>query len=126
MFSYFTAPSRAGDKWFFVGRASSFPDLGQDEEEVGVLSQPRPCGGDNKRPGCKAFHVPQSDSSKSREVPILVGEEDDSASQQQASDIGDESATDSTKLEEQVLVFRYKGKFHAVDHVSAIPPSMLL
>ncbi|KAM7206116.1 hypothetical protein V8F20_002898 [Naviculisporaceae sp. PSN 640] len=116
MFSYFTAPSRAGDKWFSVGLASSFPDLGQDEEEVGVLSQPRSCGGDNKRPGCKAFHVPKVDSSKSREVPIIEEDVDDSSAPQHNSDIGDESAPESTKLEEQVLVFRYKGKFHAVDH----------
>lgn len=122
MFSYFTAPSsyRAGDKWFSVGLASSFPDLGQDEEEVGVLSQPRPtpCGGNDNRPGCKAFHVPRLDSLQSKEVPILAFEEEEDVQEEQSSDVGDETVPEATKLGEQGLVFRYMGKFHAVDHVS--------
>ncbi|KAM7201153.1 hypothetical protein V8F33_003565 [Rhypophila sp. PSN 637] len=120
MFKYFTAPNMAGDQWFSVGLASSFPDLGQDEEEVGVLSQPRPCGGGNgKRPGCKAFHVPKLDSSKSQEVPIIPSASDDRTTEQQTtSDIGGGivNESESLPLEEQVLVFQYKRKFHAVDH----------
>lgn len=109
MFNFFTPPSRAGDQWFSVGLASSFPDLGQDEEAVEALSKPRPCGGIESKPGCKAFHVPKTDSSKSKEVPVNPADGDTGV---ESSDIG------PPPLEEQVLVFRYKGTFHAVDHVS--------
>ncbi|KAM5374304.1 hypothetical protein ACJZ2D_006477 [Fusarium nematophilum] len=48
-------------------------------------------------PGCKAFRIPQEDSSQSTEMP--VGED---------ALVGD--------LKDEVLVYQYKGKFHAVDH----------
>lgn len=121
MFSYFTAPNRAGDKWFSVGLASSFPDLGSNEEEIGVLAQPQPCRGgidNDKRPGCKAFHVPKLDSSKSKEVPVISGNSEEDVEGQKTSDVGGPGPLLPLPLEEQVLVFRYKGKFHAVDHVS--------
>jgi nitrite reductase/ring-hydroxylating ferredoxin subunit len=92
----FRAPSRTGTEWFSVGVASSFLDVGLDE------SEPRLCGNhsDNAQ-GCKVFHVPKTDSSQRTEVEI--------------------SADDLTlDLTDQVLVFQYRGKFHAIDHVSGL------
>lgn len=97
--NWFQSPSRSGDAWFSVGLASSFPDIGLDEVD-GDLSQPRPCNAEDK-PGCKVFHVPETNSSQRTEVSVTEGE------------ISDEA------LKDQVLVFQYRGKFHAVDHVSA-------
>lgn len=93
------APSRSQTGWFSVGATSSFPDVGLVE---GSLSEVRGCGADLK-PGCKVFHVPRTDGLQISEVPIKSGEA-------ALSDLGD--------LNEQVLVFQYRGKFHAIDHVS--------
>ncbi|ROT37779.1 Rieske domain-containing protein [Sodiomyces alkalinus F11] len=94
-----TAPSRAEAEWFAVGLASSFPDLGSDD---GNLAKPRICKGE-ATPGCKVFHVPRTDSSRGTQVPVAA----DSFETREGRRGG---------LKEQVLVFRYKGKFHAVDH----------
>ncbi|KAK3315623.1 hypothetical protein B0H66DRAFT_565667 [Apodospora peruviana] len=124
MFNPFRAPSRSGNDWFSVGLASSFPDLGQDDrdssdpQDNGALSQPRPSSTDAclKRLGCKAFYVPKDNSAQRTEVPIsgttTTTASDDASS---ASDIGqpDDKMMDLT---DQVLVFQYRGKFHAIDH----------
>ncbi|KAH7011178.1 Rieske domain-containing protein [Ilyonectria destructans] len=89
----------SGAGWFPVGLTSSFPDLGEDDGNS--LSEPRTCNGDVK-PGCKVFQVPETDSSQASEMLV----EDDPA---EPSDIG-------ADLKTQVLVFQYRGKFHAVDH----------
>jgi hypothetical protein len=78
-----------GDAWQRVGRISAFPDIGPNND-------------DNYRiaPRCKAFSIPKTDSSAGSQCPVEA-------------DIdlpGD--------LKDQVLVFRYKGKVHAIDHVS--------
>ncbi|KAK1980101.1 Rieske domain-containing protein [Colletotrichum cereale] len=96
--SSFRVRSRSEAGWFLAGLSSSFPDLGTDE---GNLSELRFCDTDLK-PGCKVFHVPRSDSSQSTEVLMAP----DALSYAEIE--GD--------LKEQVLVFKYKGKFHAVDH----------
>jgi hypothetical protein len=96
--NWFRSPS--GDAWFSVGLASSFPDIGLDEVD-GDLSQPRPCNSRDK-PGCKIFHVPAANSSQRTEVSVTEGE-----------------TSSEEELKDQVLVFQYRGKFHAVDHVSA-------
>ncbi|SPN96649.1 uncharacterized protein DNG_00170 [Cephalotrichum gorgonifer] len=88
--------SRPDSDWFSVGLVSSFPDTGDDKS----LSQFRSSNGDQK-PGCKAFYAPRGDSTRTE---VAVG--DDAL---EASEAGGE-------LKDQVLVFRYKGKFHAVDH----------
>ncbi|KAK4156058.1 hypothetical protein C8A00DRAFT_12948 [Chaetomidium leptoderma] len=87
----FRAPSKTGAAWFPVGVASSFVDVGLDERE------PQLCGGENAKPACKVFHVPKTDSSQRTEVGIPA----------------DDTAQD---LADQVLVFQYRGKFHAIDH----------
>ncbi|KAK4233201.1 hypothetical protein C8A03DRAFT_39110 [Achaetomium macrosporum] len=90
----FRAPSRTGTEWFSVGVASSFPDVSLESE-----SEPRLCGkrGANAKPGCKVFYVPKTDTSQRTEVEI--------------------PAEDMTQdLTDQVLVFQYRGTFHAIDH----------
>ncbi|KAL5366215.1 hypothetical protein BJX96DRAFT_169748 [Aspergillus floccosus] len=76
-----------GDAWQRVGRVSAFPDIGPNND-------------DNYRiaPRCKAFSIPKTDSGAGSQCPVEA-------------DIdlpGD--------LKDQVLVFRYKGKVHAIDH----------
>lgn len=92
--------SRAGDAWFPVGLASSFPDItSADGMRVGDLRVCAKTGG--SLPGGKVFHVPKDDSSKASEVTV------------------DEAAAppETGGLRDQVLVFQYKGKFHAINHV---------
>ncbi|KAK0630487.1 hypothetical protein B0T17DRAFT_589988 [Bombardia bombarda] len=113
----FGAPSRADAAWFSVGLASSFPDIGLDDDDIGNLSQARVCGSsssdtNNAKPGCKVFHAPLS-SSQRTEVSIASGNSDQTKSAE-----SDESSTDigPPDLADQVMVFRYKGKLHAIDH----------
>ncbi|KAL2019737.1 hypothetical protein VTK56DRAFT_9181 [Thermocarpiscus australiensis] len=96
MFRPFKALSRSGADWLCVGLASAFPDLSDD----GPLSRPQILGSDVKL-GCRVFHVPREDASKWTEVPITAGSGE-------PSEIGD--------MTDQVLIFQYRGKFHAIDH----------
>ncbi|QSZ36354.1 hypothetical protein DSL72_006230 [Monilinia vaccinii-corymbosi] len=96
-FNAFVSPSRTSDAWFLTGRTTSFPNITGSGDTV--LSDRLPCNG-TFAPGCKVFHVPLSNSTQAVEVDL-----DDAVA------IG---------LKEQVMVFQYHGKFHAVDHVSAI------
>jgi hypothetical protein len=107
LLSPFRGRSRTGSEWFSVGVESSFPEVGLESDENQkaheIESESRLCGvrgshGENAKPGCKIFHVPTTDSSQRTEL-----------------EIPDESAQDLT---DQVLIFKYRGKFHAVDHVS--------
>ncbi|KAI4603406.1 hypothetical protein KJ359_006202 [Pestalotiopsis sp. 9143b] len=109
MFAAFVAPNRRGDAWFSVGLASSFPNITESGSEI--VADARPCGGGTRKegdeqsvaPGCKVFQVPKDDSS-------LAGQVD-------PSDV-EEAAFTAQDLKDQVLVFRYKGKFHAINNVS--------
>ncbi|KAK4141593.1 uncharacterized protein C8A04DRAFT_38987 [Dichotomopilus funicola] len=95
----FRAPSRTGADWFPVGLASSFPEVGSDENET----EPRLCGnrGEEKgTPGCKVFHVPRTDTTQRTELEIPAGDDVEIP--------GD--------LANQVLVFQFRGKIHAIDH----------
>lgn len=98
LFSVFSPPSRKGDAWFNVGLVSSFPDITNSSSTS--LSELRSCAGQDSAPGCKVFHVPATDSSQAHQV------EDDSIFH----DEGD--------FKDQVLVFKYNGKVHAVNNVS--------
>ena len=91
-FSIFGAPPRREDAWFSVGLASSYPDL----DEGGNLAQARIYNA-KAVPGCKVYYAPKDDAGTRCEVEL-----DDVNS----SEMG-------LKLESQVLVFQYKGKFHA-------------
>ncbi|KAK5628145.1 hypothetical protein RRF57_003860 [Xylaria bambusicola] len=95
----FVAPSEKGDAWFFAGVTSSFPNL--DESGVDVIHEPRLCRNGESVRGCKVFDVPQTDSSRAEEVK------------------GDAMIShNGAALQDQVLIFQYKGKIHAVDNVS--------
>ncbi|KAL7782203.1 hypothetical protein V8C37DRAFT_397989 [Trichoderma ceciliae] len=94
----FAATSRLGAEWFSVGLTWSFPDLGFDDEN---LAKYRLCSAELK-PGCKVFQVPREASSERAEIKFR---ED-----------GSFERSDTKGLKDQVLVFQYKGKFHAVDH----------
>ncbi|KAI0172299.1 hypothetical protein GGR52DRAFT_549826 [Hypoxylon sp. FL1284] len=97
MASPFTAPSRKGDDWFYVGRASSLPNI---TESGGVgLSEPQPCSGQESTPGCKVFHVPATDSSQARQI------EGESIMRAEGGGLSD-----------QVVVFKYKDKIHAMNN----------
>jgi hypothetical protein len=97
----FSRSSRAGDAWFCVGPASSYPNV-DDSARIG---EQRLC--QNKyTPGCRIFHVPRDDSSKAVQVAI--------------DDWKDPAVGDS---KDQVMVFQYKGKFVAVNHVRVLLPS---
>jgi hypothetical protein len=63
---------------------------------------------DELKPGCKVFHVPKTEPSQGTEVPV------DSDS--------DELSEAKMDLTNQVLVFQYRGKIHAIDHVSVAYP----
>ncbi|PWY84745.1 hypothetical protein BO70DRAFT_395425 [Aspergillus heteromorphus CBS 117.55] len=82
----FRQRSQGAAAWRRVGRASAFPDLGDDQPDL--------------TPGCKAFTIPPTSCPGPQDPPGPV-----------------EAALDRPgDLKDQVLVFKYKGKFHAVDH----------
>lgn len=93
---------RAEPAWFPVGLMSSFPETGSDDEQ---LRFPRDCKSD-VRPGCKVFKVPKEDTAEKTEVSLTGG--------------GDDGTEAELDLKDQVLVFRHRGKMHAVDHVSCL------
>ncbi|KFH45605.1 Rieske domain-containing protein-like protein [Hapsidospora chrysogenum ATCC 11550] len=86
--------------WFLVGLTTAFPDVGEDENN---LSHPRLCTNTEVRPGCKVLHVPEEDVSQRSEVSV------EADAQLEEAEVGD-------ALKDQVLVFQYKGKFHAIDN----------
>ena len=94
----FVAPSRPSTGWVSAGHASSFPDIAPG---AGTLSEPHPCAAAH-RPGCAVLHVPRTGGATPAATRIAL-------------DGG--SPGGSKNLTDQVLVFRYRGKFHAVDHV---------
>ncbi|KID72873.1 Rieske domain-containing protein, partial [Metarhizium brunneum ARSEF 3297] len=90
--------SRPDTSWISAGPASSFPNLGED---AGSLIRSRLCDA-QLTPGCKIFHVPKDQPSQASEMHI-------SPESLESPVVGDE-------LKDQVLVFQYRGNFHAVDH----------
>ncbi|KAI1423052.1 hypothetical protein F5Y12DRAFT_559025 [Xylaria sp. FL1777] len=93
----FIAPSRKGDAWFFAGLTSSFPNL--TESGADILHEPRLCENGESVPGCKVFHVPSSDSSQAKQIE------------------GDEMIShNGAALQDEVLIFQYRGKIHAIDN----------
>lgn len=103
--TYFSRPSTA---WFHVGEASSFPNIDPDVDSAD-LSQPRESkceGGPPRLPGCKVFNISREDGARGREVAVQSGALE-----------WDEDDKDKEDLKDQVMVFRYRGRFFAVDHV---------
>jgi len=90
----------------------SYPDL----DDTSALSSPRRCNSLSEPiPGCKTFHVPKDDASKETEVSVTEDPDPNPDAEPDASDTGS-----TLDLTDQVLVFRYRGKFHAVYHVSSL------
>lgn len=94
----FSSNPRTGDAWFHAGLVSSYPNI----DDAGRVGERRQCL-DQFVPGCRIFHVPPEDSSKATEVAV-----DDWRDQ----DHGDPK--------NQVMVFQYKARFVAINHVSAL------
>jgi hypothetical protein len=95
IYNPFSQASRAGNAWFCAGLTSAYPNV----DDSSRVSEQRPCRG-KYAPGCRIFHVPREDSSKASEVPI-----DD----WRDPEVGDPK--------DQVMIFQYKGKFVAINHV---------
>lgn len=95
--------------WVAAGLVSSFANL--DSDEAAPLSQARACRSGNA-PGCRAFRVPDDsddggDGGSGIKAPeVQIGERDSMP------------RCALRDLRNQVLVFQYRGKFHAIDHVS--------
>lgn len=97
LFNPFNRPSQAGGAaWFHAGPTSSFPNI----TDAHRVAEQRLCN-DKHLPGCKVFHVPRQDSSLATQVAI--------------DEWKDPEAGGNAK--DQVMVFQYKGRFVAVDHV---------
>jgi hypothetical protein len=100
----------ARDAWFSVGLASSFPNI--TESTSVTLSEPQLCDGDdNVKQACRVFLAPN----------FTYG--DDSRQAVQISEMPEDQVALSLRRGDQVLVFQYKGKFHAIDNVRAITPT---
>lgn len=102
-----TVRSKAG--WFYAGLVSSFPDI---SDSGGTrLSELLPCK-NTLNPGCKVFRVSRQNPSVAAEVALEEAEEPVN---------GDSDETDlasrESGLQDQVLIFQYKNKFHAVANV---------
>ncbi|CAK7206728.1 hypothetical protein SEUCBS139899_009534 [Sporothrix eucalyptigena] len=107
MFFPFLSSRQRGDAaWFNAGPAVAYPDIqpmDADTTVAEVISTPRPCGSTIPVPGCKIFHISTDPSGVMSATEVLV------------QDVAQVEGTDA--LKDQVLIFQYKGKFHAVDHV---------
>lgn len=110
------------DDCFFVGLASSYPDITDSTDRYFKLSWPQSLACQSSLspsadsptaatvPGCKVFH-PQSKTDTMATTATAI-------SPTSVKEIGMDYAVgeDAWLMREQVMVFRYKGKFHAVDH----------
>ncbi|KAI7779260.1 hypothetical protein LA080_001023 [Diaporthe eres] len=107
--------SHPGEDWFFAGLASSFPNITNSSEPYFKLVWPQACkaqGGPadtTKVPGCKIFHPKATTTTQPPATPAA-------ASSVEEIDADAAAGEDAWLMKEQVLVFRYKGAFHAVDH----------
>lgn len=119
--------SRPGDDWFFAGLASSFPNITNSSEPYFKLVWPQPCRAaaagapadatNSKVPGCKIFH-PKATTTTTTTTTQPHATPAAAAASSVVEEIGADAAAgeDAWLMKEQVLVFRYKGAFHAVDH----------
>ncbi|TQV92727.1 hypothetical protein V2A60_009192 [Cordyceps javanica] len=97
--SYFRPLMRPEAQWVPVGPLAQFPDVGVDD---GNLIQSRTCNAKKSQPGCRIFLVPKTDPSQVTEIAIPAG--------------AATSPSEGQDLKDQVVVFRYRGKVHALDH----------
>lgn len=107
----------AGASWTFVGLASSFPNV--DSADVESLAEKRSCADSSSAAGCRVFRIPRPTAGLGG-AGLNLNEDD--VEEIAPEDAG--SAAYVKSMRDQVLVFQYKGKFHAVDNVSF--PSLLV
>ncbi|EPE04420.1 rieske domain-containing protein [Ophiostoma piceae UAMH 11346] len=102
-FPFLSSNQKGKNAWFCAGAALDFPDIHPPEDAAEVMSTPRRCGDSRSMPGCKVFHVT----------------EDTATAKIEAKEVSMEDvvlAENTDALKDQVLVYRYKGRFIAVDH----------
>jgi nitrite reductase/ring-hydroxylating ferredoxin subunit len=96
-----TVPSANNcDTWFAVGLASSFSNITTDTARPLATYIPRSA---SDGLGCKVFSVQDEDG-------------DTQVAVQMPLDVNDQIKS-FTHKREQILVFQYNGKFHAIDNV---------
>jgi hypothetical protein len=97
----FQSSFQNGNTSFSVGPASSFPNI--TESGSVTLSKQQSCNNTSTAPGCKVFYAPNTDNLEATQL----------------SDDPKDQVNASLRRGEQVLVFQYAGKFHAMDNVCA-------
>lgn len=111
MFFPFGAPGRPvrpSNTWFYAGLTSDFIDIQPPDADASVtktIADTTPCTGADSVNGCKVFHVSEDYGPTG---PRVIEKK-----------AGDANPDALSTLKGEVLVFQYKGKFHAVDHVRA-------
>jgi hypothetical protein len=99
----FHKPSR--NTWICLGPASSFPNI---TESTSLTEQQRCNNGNTGKQLCRVFIVPTST------------DREESSRRIQISKVLEDQANFSLGTRELVLVFQYKGKFHAIDNVRTV------
>ena len=98
--------------WIYAGLTNSFPDLTQDLLSVSdTRKQCNPHSEEAIIPGCKIFQITPGEADA---TPVDVSRN----SEEDPEDIDSNSS-----LQSQVLIFQYRGKFHAMDNVRSYPQS---
>ncbi|EGX88741.1 Rieske [Cordyceps militaris CM01] len=99
--SHLWSQARPDAQWVPVGPLAHFPDVGAED---GNLIQPRNCEADAAKslPGCRILLIPKTDPSQAAEIAIPPG--------------AATSPSEGQDLKDQVVVFRYRDKVHALDH----------
>jgi hypothetical protein len=92
------------DGWFHVGLASSFPNT--TTSGTSTLSDKQSCNeGNQENRGCKVFHAPSAGGGSPEAVELSSDPKD--------------QAVASLRMGEQVLVFQYQNRFHAISNVGS-------
>lgn len=97
----FRLPSKAAAVWFHVGSTSAFKDITDSGQQTLAA-----CDDEGHGPPCKVFSISAPDAAQPNEMSEIEDLED---------------APLGGALADQVLVFRFQGKFHAIDNVSQCP-----
>lgn len=114
--SFISPSSRTRDAYFYAGLASSFSNIidsgGTRLSEMFACHPSKESSGLQR--GCKVFRVARADTTSAIEVNLDDIEEGPAET---------DDVPVMGNLQDQVLVFRYKGKFHAVNNVRFALPS---
>lgn len=97
----FTPARGVNDDWIYAGLTSSFPNIEPTKTPLHQIPN-RPATVDDKTAETSGHQLPPCKILQTTTSPPL--------------EITFDNAVDSIGLKEQVLIFRYRGKFHAIDH----------